>query len=90
MAGPAQGAMAAAADHASDRYGHVTSKPTAYTAVFASLFGVFIAYILVTYSALVYRAKYLRDKSLLDRSVFLLSAQTLSGSLFASSALIRG
>ncbi|KAJ2349891.1 hypothetical protein GGH91_000548 [Coemansia sp. RSA 2671] len=90
VAGPPQRSIALAGDHTPDRYGHVVSQPTAYTAVFASLFGVFIAYILVTYSAFVYRARYLRDKSLLDRSVFLLSAQTLSGSLFACSALIRG
>ncbi|KAJ2820430.1 hypothetical protein FBU31_005228, partial [Coemansia sp. 'formosensis'] len=73
-----------------DRYGHVGRQPTAYTAVFAPLFGVYIAYILTTYSAFVYRAKYLRDKSLLERSVFLLSAHTIGGALFASSALIHG
>ncbi|KAJ2063026.1 hypothetical protein GGI17_001973, partial [Coemansia sp. S146] len=93
MAGPLQRSTAVAAGgdaYIPDRYGHVNGQPTAYTAVFAPLFGVYVFYVLTTFSAFVYRAAYLCDKSLVERSVFLLSAHTLSGTLVASSALIHG
>ncbi|KAJ2744548.1 hypothetical protein GGI20_002892, partial [Coemansia sp. BCRC 34301] len=73
-----------------DSYGHLVSQSAAYTIVFATLFGVYIAYILVTFSAFVYRALYQRDKSLLERSVFLLSVCTFTGTIFVTSIMAHG
>ncbi|KAJ2583522.1 hypothetical protein GGH95_000954, partial [Coemansia sp. RSA 1836] len=90
MAGPLQRSTVSAHSEFSDRYGYLTSQPAAYKIVFASLFGAYVAYILVTFSAFVYRALYLRDKSLLERSVFLSSISVVAGTLFTSDVLVRG
>ncbi|KAJ2895000.1 hypothetical protein IWW38_002417, partial [Coemansia aciculifera] len=90
MAGSLQLPMVAADGDNADSYGHLLDQPEGYTAVFAALFGAYLAYIIITYSAFIYRALYLRDKSLLERSVFLLTAYTISGTILVTNVMVRG